>query len=99
MTNFSKQKIIDRFDNFNQYLKYLRQLQKEIGGEKEFISDFHLFGVVERYLQLTIQAILDISHQIIIDSNLKTPKDNYEAIAILFGKKIISDNLARKIPR
>lgn len=56
-----------------------------------------MFGNTERYLQLSVQSIIDTAHLIIIDLGFKRPEDNYEAISILFEKKIISENLARKL--
>jgi len=99
MTSLTQQKILEKIENFNEYLRYLYQLQKEAKNEKVFISDFHLFGNTERYLQLAVQVIIDVSHLIIIDLGLKRPEDNYEAISILFENKIISENLVRKLTK
>jgi len=99
MTSLTSKKIFEKLENFNQYLKYLYQLQKEAKNEKMFISDFHLFGNTERYLQLCIQIIIDISHLIIIDLGLERPEDNYEAVSVLYEKKIISKKLAQKLTK
>lgn len=99
MSDLIKQKILEKLENFDEYLGYLKQLQEEAKSENVFISDFHLFGNTERYLHLCIQIIIDISHLIIIDLGLKRPEDNYEAISILFGKEIISERLAQKITK
>ena len=99
MTSFSKQKILEKLNSFEESLNYLYKLQKEVKNEKEFLSDFHLFGNVERYLQLSIQSIIDISHLIIIDLELERPEDNYEVISILFESKIITESLAQKITK
>lgn len=94
MTSLTRQKIFEKLENFNQYLNYLYQLRKEVKTKKDFLSDFHLFGNTERYLQLTIQIIIDICHLAIIDLEIERPDDNYEAISILFDKKIFSEDLA-----
>ena len=99
MTSLTRQKILEKLENFKDYLEYLYQLQKEAKNEKMFLADFHLFGNTERYLQLSIQIIVDISHLIIIDLGLKRPEDNYEAISILFENKIISEKLAKKLTK
>lgn len=85
--------------NINEYLGYLKKLKKETKNEKRFLSDFHLFGNTERYLQLSVQAIIDSSHLVIIDLGLRKPEDNYEAVSILFDKKIISGKLADKLTK
>lgn len=99
MTSLTRQKILEKLENFRDYLKYLYQLQKETKSEKLFLADFHLFGNTERYLQLSIQIIIDISHLIIIDLDLRRPEDNYEAISILFENKVISETLAQKLTK
>lgn len=97
MTNLTRNKILEKLENLDEYLGYLKQLQKEAKSEKVFISDFHLFGNTERYLQLCVQIIIDTSHLIIIDLCLKKPEDNYEAISILCEKKVFSGSLASKL--
>lgn len=99
MSNLTRQKILEKLENFNEYLDYLNQLKKEIKNEKSFISDFHLFGNTERYLQLCIQIIMDACQLIIIDLDLTRPDDNYEAVSVLYGKKVFSGSLASEITK
>lgn len=99
MSDLSRQKILRKLENFNEYLDYLRQLQKEAATKRIFLSDFHIFGNTERYLHLCIQIIIDVSHLIIIDLDLKRPEDNYEAIAILFEEGVVSEGLAQKLTK
>lgn len=99
MTSLSRQKILEKIENFQEYLKYVYQLKKEAKSEELFLSDFHLFGNTERYLQLSIQIVIDISHLIIIDMGFERPQDNYEAISILFKEKIISEDTASKVTK
>ena len=99
MTSLTRQKILEKLENLQEHLKYLHQLRQEAKDEKTFLADFHLFGNTERYLQLSIQSIIDTAHLIIIELSLKRPEDNYEAISILFEKKIISENLAQKLTK
>ena len=99
MTDFTKQKIFEKIENLKEYLGYLQKLREEAGNEDKFTSDFHLFGNVERYLQLSIQSILDVTHLILMDLGIKKPEDNYESIAFLFNQKIISEDLADKLTK
>lgn len=94
MTALSRQKILAKMEKLHEYLGYLRALRKETRSQKVFLSDFHLFGNTERYLQLSIQAIVDITHLLILELGLKRPEDNYEAISLLRSQKIISSVLA-----
>jgi len=97
MTSLTRQKILEKLENFQEYLNYIYQLKKEAKSEKVFLSDFHLFGNTERYLQLSIQIIVDVSHLLIIDLGLERPKDNYEAISIIYAHKIISEKMVNKL--
>lgn len=99
MTSFTREKILEKLENFREYLGYLRKLKEEARDEKMFLADFHLFGNTERYLQLCAQAIIDIAHLIIIDLDLKRPEDNYEAISILHEKTVISEEIAQKLTK
>lgn len=99
MTSLTRQKILEKIENFNEYLDYLYKLQEEAKDEQVFAADFHLFGNTERYLQLAIQVIIDIAHLLIIDLGLERPEDNYEAISILFGNKVVSEDLAQKLTK
>ena len=97
MTPFAKDKIYEKLEKIKEYLGYLYQLRQEAKNEAGFVSDFHLFGNTERYFQLTIQAIIDIDHLLIIDLGLPRPADNYEAVSTLFNRQIISEGLAAKL--
>ena len=58
--------ITARLDKLNEYGKILRELQKV--GKSEFVADYHVYGLAERYLQLSIECLLDIGRLIILVS-------------------------------
>lgn len=97
MTKITRQKIFEKIQQLDKYLSNLRQLKKEIKGQKEFLEDFHLYGLVERYLQLSCQIVIDIFNLVIIEEEIEKPEDNKETISLLFNKKIISENLALRL--
>jgi uncharacterized protein YutE (UPF0331/DUF86 family) len=97
MTNITKNKIYDKMQQLDEYLKYLRQLSREVGSEKQFINDFHYFGTAERYLQLSIQTVIDTVQLVIVDSGLLRPEDNQESISLLYKQKIISKNVVKEL--
>ena len=99
MTEITRQKIFEKLEKLKEYLGYLNKLREEIKSKEEFVSDFHLYGSVERYLQLSVQTVIDINHLLIVDLELKRPQDNYEAVSALYEKEIISEKLAQKITR
>ena len=88
MTNITRNQILDKFQNVDEYIGYLNQLAGETKNNKEkFLTDFHLFGLAERYLQLTIQVLIDIVQLVIIEQDLKRPENNQEAISLLYNEK------------
>jgi len=99
MTQLTRQKIFEKLENLREHLGYLTKLQGETLSEEDFVSDFHLFGNTERYLQLSIQSIVDIAHLIIIDLDIKRPDDNYEAVSLLHKNRIVSEDLASKLTK
>ena len=97
MTRITRQKIFEKIQQLDEYLNNLKQLGKEIKDRKEFLKDFHLYGLAERYLQLSCQIIIDTFNLIIIEDGIEKPEDSKETISLLFNKKIISENLASRL--
>ena len=82
-------------EKLDEYLGYLSEIQKV--NKKQFVGDYHYFGLAERYLQLSIEIILDIGKLIIISERLRKPEDNQDIFAILAGQKIISGKLFQEL--
>lgn len=97
MTEFTREKILEKLRLLDEYLKNLYQLRKEIKSEKEFLKDFHFFGTVERYLQLSCQVIIDCLDLIIIEKGLEKPEDRHEVISVVYNAGIISEDLTSKL--
>ncbi|MFH1233728.1 MAG: DUF86 domain-containing protein [Patescibacteria group bacterium] len=97
MSKITLQKIFEKIQQLDEYLSYLEKLRKEIKNEKEFISNFHLFGLAERYLQLSCQIIIDVLDLIIIEEKIEKPEERRETVSLLFNKKILSKNLAPRL--
>lgn len=87
--------IATRFKHLKDYLKILKELQ----GVKEntFVSDYHYYGLAERYLQLSIECILDVGNMLIVSLDLRKPSDKQEIIDILEESKIIPSLLATRL--
>jgi len=98
MSRIAREKIMQKIKLLGEYITYLKKLARETSGrEEEFISDFHFFGLAERYLQLAIQALMDAVKIVIIETGGEKPEDNQEAISILYNQKIISEELAARL--
>jgi len=97
MSEITRQKIFEKLQQLDVYLSNLKKLKNEIKSPEEFLEDFHLYGLAERYLQLSCQVVLDTLNLVIIEEAWEKPEDNQEAVSILFGKNIISENLATNL--
>jgi len=59
--------IVDaRIAKIREYVALLRKIHR-LADEKTFIKDPLIYGNAERYLQLTIQCVLDISNHVVAD--------------------------------
>ncbi len=97
MTKITRQKIFEKIHQLDEYLSYLKQIKKEIKSEKEFLDDFHFYGLTERYLQLSCQVIIDTLNLLIIEEGIEKPDSRHEIISFLFKKGIISENLFSRL--
>jgi uncharacterized protein YutE (UPF0331/DUF86 family) len=97
MTKLTRQKIFEKLHLLERYLDYLKKIKKEVKSREEFLKDFHLFGLAERYLQLACQTIIDTLDLIIIEEDIEKPESRMEQISLLCNHKIISGSLASKL--
>lgn len=97
MTEITRQKIFEKLQLLDEYFSYLEILKREIKNEKGFINDFHLFGLAERYLQLSLQVIIDVLDLIIIEEGIEKPEERGEIVSLLFNKEILSEDLASRL--
>ncbi len=80
-----------RLNKLDEYLSILKNMKK--WNYKEFISDPEKYGSVERFLQLSIEAINDVGNHIIADLELGII-DWYSDIPKLLNQKgYINDEL------
>jgi uncharacterized protein YutE (UPF0331/DUF86 family) len=89
--------IVDaRIAKIREYVALLRKIYR-LADEKTFIKDPLIYGNAERYLQLAIQCVLDISNHIVADLRLNLPSDNRELFEMLSKHKILPTALSRKL--
>lgn len=90
MTNFSV------IENKISYLKkYLDILQSYKQYTREQIEeDVNIKGMVERYLYLATQSVIDLAEAVLSFKNLRKPTTLGETFTILKEAKIIDKNLA-----
>lgn len=99
MTKINYQKIAEKLDNLRKNYKNLKQLKSAVKDFDDYFSNIQIVGSTERYLQLSIQSIIDIMHLIIIDLDMNKPEDNHEAVSVLFNKGIILEDMAAKLTK
>lgn len=97
MNPSGKDKISNKLDKLEEYLKYLQKIKQDTESETQFLGNFELFGSGERYLQLSIQSIIDVVHLILIESDIKRPEDNYKAVDAIVRNDVLSEELGEKL--
>ena len=75
--------IMSRLSKLQQYLNYLRELQKS--SFEDFVSDFKITGAVERYLQVSIECMIDTGNEIISSLQLQRP-ERYRDIPYILAR-------------
>jgi len=94
--------VVDRFvvtvriAKIREYVALLRKI-RGLADERHFVSDPLIYGNAERYLQLAIQAVLDISHHIVADRSLPLPADSKSLFDLLARQKVVSKALSTKL--
>lgn len=68
-----------------------------MADERRFVGDPLVYGNAERYLQLAIQAVLDVSHHIVADRKLGLPADSKELFEVLARQKILPASLSKRL--
>jgi len=84
--------ILDRLRKLEEYLKILRQLAAH--SREQITGDPVLLGSVERYLQVAIEACLDIANHLISMQRLKSPETYAEAFRSLQDSGILPPEFA-----
>ncbi|EKD57041.1 MAG: hypothetical protein ACD_58C00017G0007 [uncultured bacterium] len=85
--------LASRIARLRQFIKAIDRL-KVIYDRKTFLSEEDTQRLIERYLQLALEAVLDISDQIIAQEGLRKPEEYKDNILILAEKNIIPKQFA-----
>jgi uncharacterized protein YutE (UPF0331/DUF86 family) len=95
MSKEAYNKIKTKLQRLDEYLEYLKELCK--APQARFLADHRLYGLAERYLQLSVQIIIDVGQMLIVAKNLRRPENNQDIFVILGGKKKISKSLEERL--
>jgi uncharacterized protein YutE (UPF0331/DUF86 family) len=85
-----------RIAKIREYVALLRKI-RGLTDEEHFLKDPLIYGNAERYLQLAIQAVLDVSNHVVADMKLSLPADNRQLFEVLTTQKVFSAPLAKKL--
>lgn len=83
-----------RLNKLDEYLGILRQLRGY--GRKEFLSNAERYGSAERFLHLSIEALLDMGNHVIADEGLGVVDWYSDIPKLFFEKGYISKALCEK---
>jgi len=89
-------------DLMQRHLKQLREslaILQSLGQNKreEFTSDYRIFGLAERYLQLAIEACLQACSILIASLGLRRPEGYHELLSIVASQQIIPQAMAYRL--
>ena len=87
--------LMAKLSRLQQYLNYLRELRKT--NFEDFISDFKITGAVERYLQVSIECMIDIGNEIISSLQLQRPERYRDIPYILAHSGVVPKRFADKM--
>jgi uncharacterized protein YutE (UPF0331/DUF86 family)/predicted nucleotidyltransferase len=75
------------------------RILRELGNtpREEFITDYHVYGLAERYLQLAIEACLHMCGTLVASFGLRRPEDFHELLSIVAAQQIIPRRLAYRL--
>jgi uncharacterized protein YutE (UPF0331/DUF86 family) len=90
--------VADRIHRIRECVGFLKKIG-EITTEESFLKDPFLTGSAERYLQVALQAVLDISNHIVADFGFEAPSEYRQVPEILAKRKLIPKPLALRLSR
>ena len=88
--------VLARVAKIRQYVALLKKI-RGLANQATFVKDPLIYGNAERYLQLAIQALLDISNHIVADMNLNLPADSKELFDLLAKHKVLPVRLSKRL--
>jgi uncharacterized protein YutE (UPF0331/DUF86 family)/predicted nucleotidyltransferase len=84
------------------HLKQLREavsILKDLGKTKreEFTTDFRIYGLAERYLQISIESCLQVCGILVASLGLRRPEGYHELLSAVATQQIIPNSLAYRL--
>jgi uncharacterized protein YutE (UPF0331/DUF86 family) len=95
MSKEAYNKIVSKLERLDEYVLYLRDIQKV--NKEQFVSDYHFFGLAERYFHLAIETLLDVGKILIVIEKLERPDENQEIFVVLNRHSVLTDGLTERL--
>ena len=89
------EKITNKLMQIDEFLELLSQIGRT--KEDQFVNDKILIGSAKYYLQVSIDACLNVANHIIASERLRAPKDYADTFSVLNETGFISTELCRKL--
>jgi len=93
--SIEKSLITSKLSKLREYQRFLKELQTT--SLDDFVSDFKIRGAVERYLQVSIECVVDIGNEIISSLQLQRPERYRDIPYILAKTEIIPKTFAETV--
>ena len=93
--SIEKTLITTKLSKLREYQKFLKELRA--ASLEDFTRDFKVRGALERYLQVSIECIVDVGNEIISSLQLQRPERYRDIPFILAESKIIPKTFAETI--
>jgi uncharacterized protein YutE (UPF0331/DUF86 family) len=85
--------------------RHLKQLHEAVhilhdlgkANREEFTTDYRVYGLAERYLQLAIEACLQICGILVASLGLRRPEGYHELLSIVGSQQIIPNSLSYRL--
>ena len=89
------ERIKDKIKDIEKYLSELNEIRPS--NLKEYIRDLKAKAACERYAEIIIEAVIDLTFLFIKERKLSLPESDLHAFDILLQNKIISSELTEKL--
>lgn len=91
----SFEKIVQKFIQLNEYLELLRTIAKT--PINDFLKDKILIGSAKYYLQVSIEACLDVANHIIASERFRAPSDYADSFKVLEEAGVVPPDLGQNL--
>ena len=89
--------ILARIAKLEKALKKLQTIRQRKISEEDFLKDDDLQDIVERNLEVAVEALIDISNHIVGKRNYRKPENAADTFQVLAEESILEENFARKL--